>query len=164
MFRCVGRSLLAGLVVALQATPAALAATAPADPCSLLPAAQIAKAIGRPFGEPEKNVAPRPFPNTAQGTDCYYHAKGGRGTLQFRVYFDPSSSASSDLFKRLQWFFGSGTPAAGIADEAYFDTKHGLHARKANVRFYLAVFGTHTTPAETEKALGSLGAEIAGRL
>lgn len=164
MSRFVRPSLAVALIVAVYASPAALAANAPSDPCSVLPAAEVAKAVGRSFGEPEKNVAPRPFPNTVQGTDCYYHAKGGRGTLQFRVYFDPSPSASADLFKRLQMFFGSGTAVAGIADEAYFDKKHGLHARKGNVRFYMSLDGSGIAPAPLEKALGTLGAGVSGRL
>ena len=164
MLRSIGPSLIAVLLAAFCASPPALAANAPSDPCSLLPSAEVGKALGHPFQEPEKSVAPRPFRDTAQGTDCYYPAKGGRGTLQFRVYFDPSPSASADLFKRLQGFFGSGTAVAGVADEAYFDKKHALHARKGNVRFYLELIGTHEAPAAREKLLGSLGAGIVGRL
>ena len=164
MLRSAGPTLIASLLLALFAGPSALAANAPPDPCSLLPASEVGKAMGHPFKEPEKNVAPRPFRDTAQGTDCYYHAKSGRGMLQFRVYFDPSSSASADLFKRLQGFFGSGTAVAGVADEAYFDAKHALHARKGNVRFYLELIGTHEAPAAREKLLGSLGTGVSGRL
>ena len=164
MFRSAAQLAIFVLLATLFGNPVALAATAPSDSCSLLPASEVGKALGRPFQEPEKNVAPRPFRDTAQGTDCYYHAKGGRGTLQFRVYFDPSPSASAELFKRLEGFFGSGTPVTGVADEAYFDKKHALHARKGNVRFYLELIGTHEAPAAREKLLGSLGAGISGRL
>lgn len=164
MFRSAGRSLAAALIVGLSASPAALAANAPSDPCSLLPAGEVAKAVGRAFDAPEKSVAPRPFRDTVQGTDCYYHADGGRVSLQFRVYFDPSPSSSAELFKRLQMFFGSGTPVAGVADEAYFDKKHGLHARKGNVRFYMSLDGAGIAPAPREKLLGNLGRAVGGRL
>ena len=164
MFRSGRRSLIAALIVALHASPAALAANAPSDPCSLLPGPEVAKAVGHSFDAPVRSVAPRPFPNTVQGTDCLYEARGGREGLQFRIYFDPSASGSAELFKRLQMFFGSGTAVAGVGDEAYFDAKHGLHARKGNVRFYMSLDGTSIAPAVREKLLGSLGAGIAGRL
>ena len=90
--------------VALAAGCASLtawAAKAPADPCSLLPAAEVGKALGHEMAAPESTVAPRPFKNTAQGTDCVYHSKGGRGSLMFRVYFDASTAESTDLFAKL---------------------------------------------------------------
>ena len=164
MLRSAARSLIAGLLATFCASAPALAANAPPDPCSLLPSAEVGKAMGHPFKDPDRSVAPRPFRDTAQGTDCYYHAKAGKGTLQFRVYFDPSPSASAELFKRLQGFFGSGTAVAGVADEAYFDAKHALHARKGNVRFYLELIGTREAPVAREKLLGSLGSGVSGRL
>jgi hypothetical protein len=79
-------------------------------------------------------VAPRPYASSGPGTDC---RDNGRTELLFRVYYDGSASDATTLFARLKVFFGSGTPASGIGDEAYFDKSDALHARKGNVRFYL---------------------------
>ncbi len=164
MSRSGRRSLVSALIAALLASPAALAANAPSDPCSLLSASEVSKAVGDSLGAPARSVAPRPFPNTVQGTDCLYEGRGGREGLQFRIYFDPSASGSAELFKRLEMYFGPVKAVPGVGDEAYFDQKHGLHARKGNVRFYMSLDGTSIAPAAREKLLGSLGAGIAGRL
>jgi hypothetical protein len=159
------RSLIAA--TALAATIAyrpALAANPPADPCSLLPAAEVSKILGHTFGAPESSVAPRPFKNTAQGTDCLYRSTGGRGSLQFRVYFDSSPAESADLSKRLQAFFGSGAAIPGFKDEAYLDSKHALHARKGNVRFFLELSGTDAGAPAKDKLLTNLATGIGGRL
>src|ERR1700681_4285733 len=119
-----------------------------ADPlgnlCSLLPAAEVSKTLGRSYDSPQKGVAPRPFPNTATGTDCNYLAKGSK--LWFRAYVDPSSSAAADLFAKLAKFDGTPTPITGLGDEAYFDEDHALHVRKGKVRFYINLdpIGTFT--------------------
>ena len=152
------------ILAAVLASPAAFATNAPADACSLLPAAAVSKSVGRTFDAPARTVAPRPFRNTVQGTDCLYQANGGRVSVMFRVYFDPSPSESAELFKRLQGFFGAGTAAPGLGDEAYFDGKHGLHERKGNVRFYLELNGTDTSAPAKEKVLANMAKEIGGRL
>jgi hypothetical protein len=121
--------------------PLATAAEPPADRCSLLPAAVLTKALGSTYGAPTKSVAPRPFPNTAQGTDCNY--KASDHGLLFRAYVDPSPAASAELFARLKSFFGKGsTDVAGVGDEAYLDTNRGLHVRKGKVRFFITGGGT----------------------
>jgi hypothetical protein len=165
MFNFGRRSLISAITLAATfAQPAAFASNAPADPCSLLPAAEVSKALGRAVGAPERSVAPRPYRNTAQGTDCLYRSKGGRGSLLFRVYFDSSPSESADLSKRLQAFFGPGTPVPGIGDEAYLDSKHALHERKGNVRFYLELNGMDTSTAAKEKLLTNLATGIGAGL
>jgi hypothetical protein len=165
MLRLHRRTPIAALILAATfATPAAFATNAPADACSLLPAAEVSKALGRTFDAPMSSVAPRPFKNTAQGTDCLYRSNGGKGSLLFRVYFDASPSESTELFKRLQSFFGSGTAAPGIGDEAYFDAKHAFHGRKGNVRFFLSLDGTDTAASAKEKLLVNVATGIGGRL
>src|SRR5262249_50409971 len=112
------------LVVFLFATglvQVAKAADAPADPCSLLTPAAVSTALGDTFGAPQKSVAPRPFANTVQGTDCHYATANGRHELLFRVYFDHSAAEATDLHARLKMFFGAGSTAAAVGDEAYFD-------------------------------------------
>jgi len=157
------RPLLAALAAAATlATPAAFAAKPPPDPCSLLPAAEVSHVLGRPFGPPASSVAPRPYRNTAQGTDCLYQAS--HGSLLFRVYFDESAAQSADLFKRLEMFFGSGTPVPGVGDDTYIDRQHALHERKGNVRFYLRLDGVHETGSAKEKVLVDLAKGIGGRL
>jgi hypothetical protein len=95
----------------------ARAAEPPADVCSLLPAAEVNTTLGQAYNSPQKSVAPRPFANTAEGTDCSYRPKGAtQSTLLFRAYFDPSPSAAADLFTRLSKFYGTPTPIAGLAE------------------------------------------------
>jgi hypothetical protein len=147
------------LVVALAAielSRPAVAATAPADPCSLLTAAQVGSALGGKVGAPEKSVAPRPYANTVQGTDCHYSS--GSSELLFRIYFDPSAGDATTLFAKLKLFYSPPIPVAGLGDEAYFDPNHGLHGRKGNVRFFLSL-GDHTD--QQLKALASL---VAGQI
>ena len=119
----------------------AIAAEPPSDLCSLLPSATVSKTLGQNFGSPKKTVAPRPFPNTNQGTDCTYESGGH--TLLFRIYVDPSPSASAELFAKLKMYFGAGsTEVNGVGDEAYSDKLHGLHVRKGKVRYFLDGAGT----------------------
>ncbi len=128
----------------------------PADLCSLLPAAVLSKTLGSTYGSPKESVAPRPFANTAQGTDCSYESPHDRFLL--RAYVDPSPAAAAELFARLKSFFGKGSTAvAGVGDEAYMDTSHGLHVRKGKVRFF-------TSGAGTDKQLTDLANGIVGQL
>ena len=147
--------LVAGLLAATCAVPWAKAATGPADPCSLLSTTQVSSAMGQTYGAPQKSVAPRPFANTVQGTDCTYSGAGG--SLLFRIYFDPSPTAATDLFARLKIFYSPPTPVPGLGDEAYFDPKHGIHVRKGNVRFFISA-------GDDEKPLTNLATQVAGQL
>jgi hypothetical protein len=140
------------------------AAKAPADPCSLLPAAEVSKVLGREFTAPQSNVAPRPYKNTAQGTDCTYRSSSGRGSLLFRIYFDSSPSEATELFGKLKMFYGTPTRVSGVGDETYIDSKHGLHERKGNVRFYLELNGVDTSPATKDKPLVNLANAVGGHL
>ncbi len=132
------------------------AAEPPADLCSLLPVAVVSKTIGHPYDSPLKTVAPRPYKNTAEGTDCTYQSKSGN--LLFRAYVDPSPAEATELFARLKSFFGRGsTSVAGLGDEAYSDASHGLHVRKGKVRFFLS-------GSATDKQLNDLATGVVGRL
>ncbi len=134
----------------------ATAAEPPADLCSLLPAAAASKTVGHPYDSPLKTVAPRPYKNTVEGTDCTYQSKSGN--LLFRAYVDPSPAAATELFAKLKTFFGSGsTSVPGLGDEAYVDVSHGLHVRKGKVRFFLS-------GSATDKQLKDLATGVAGRL
>ena len=118
--------------------------------------AVVSKTLGSTYGSPKKTVAPRPFPNTNQGTDCAYESSPH--TLLFWVYVDPSPSASADLFARLKGFFGSGsTDVSGIGDKACMDKGHGLHVRKGKVRYYI-------TGSANEKQVKDLGIVVARQL
>ena len=132
------------------------AAEPPANLCSLLPVAVVSQMLGATYSGPEKTVAPRPFPNTAQGTDCTY--KSSSHSLIFRIYVDPSPQAATKLFAKLKLYFGAGsTPVTNLGDEAYLDANHGLHVRKGKVRFFL---DGHATGQQLE----GLAAGIAGEL
>ncbi len=120
---------------------AARAAEPPSDLCSLLPAATVGKTLKRAYDSPQKSVAPRPFRNTNEGTDCKYGS--GLNLVLLRVYVDPSPSASADLFAKLKSYFKDGsTDVSGVGDEAYLDKDHGLHVRKGKVRYFLDGAGT----------------------
>jgi hypothetical protein len=135
----------------------ATAAEPPADLCSLLPAAVVSKTLGQTYGPPGKTVAPRPYANTAEGTDCTYPTTSDY--LLFRVYVDPSPAASAELFAKLKNFFGRGsTPVAGLGDEAYLDASHGLHVRKGKVRFFISA------KAANDKQLRDLASGVVGQL
>ena len=156
------RSLIgATFVLTICAVHSARATEPPDELCSLLPAAEVSKTLGRAYESPQKSVAPRPYANTAEGTDCNYLAKGSK--LWFRAYVDPSPSAAADLFARLGKFYSPQTPVPGLGDEAYFDPAHGLHVRKGKVRFYINLEPMNFSPA-TEKHLKDLASQVTGRL
>jgi len=134
----------------------ARAAEPPSDLCSLLPAAMVSKTLRYTYDSPTKKVAPRPFRNTNEGTDCVYGS--GLRMLLFRVYVDPSASASADLFAKLKSYFAEGSTAvSGVGDEAYLDKERGLHVRKGKVRYFLDGAGT-------PKQKNDLAVGIAGQL
>jgi hypothetical protein len=154
------KSLIAvAFLVGSWGVPFARATEPPPDLCSLLPAAQVSKTLGRTYDSPVKSVAPRPYANTAEGTDCNYSAKGGTNLL-FRAYVDPSPSAAKELFAKLKIFYSPPTAVPDLGDEAYFDPKHAIHVRKGKVRFYLAL---RDDPA-AEKPLKDLATQVVGRL
>lgn len=153
----------ATFVVTTGVLPSARATEPPADLCALLPATELSKTLGLAYDPPEKSIAPRPFPNTAEGTDCMYkRSKDARERkLMFRVYVDPSPSAAADLFARLGKFFGPPTTVSGVGDQAYFDKNHGLHVLKGKVRFYIAM---DDFTSAIEKQLETVASQVAGRL
>ncbi len=153
----------ATFVVSTYALHSARATEPPADLCSLLPAAELSKTLGQTYDSPQKSIAPRPFPNTAEGTDCTYkRSKDARERkLLFRAYVDPSPSAAADLFARLSKFYGPPTPITGVGDQAYFDKHHGLHVLRGKVRFYITM--NDFTPA-IENQLENVARQVAGRL
>ncbi|HXJ88789.1 MAG TPA: hypothetical protein VMS18_18360 [Candidatus Binatia bacterium] len=143
-----------GLLLVASSVELARAADPPSDLCSLLPSATVNKTLGSTYSSPKATVAPRPFPNTNQGTDCAFESGGH--TLLFRIYVDPSPSASADLFAKLKTYFGSGSTAVtGVGDEAYLDKLHGLHVRKGKVRFFLD--GAGTPKQKSDLAVGIAG-------
>lgn len=136
----------------------AVAAEPPADLCALLPAALVSKTLRETFDTPQKSEAPRPFANTATGTDCKYQTQSQKYSLVFIAYVDPSASASADLFARLKSWFGMGSTAVtGVGDEAYMDKSHGLHVRKGKVRYFLS-------GSATDAQLKDLASYVAGQL
>jgi hypothetical protein len=146
------------LLLILSLTQFIAAAEPPADRCALLPASVVSKNLKENFNAPEKSEAPRPFANTASGSDCKYETQSKKYSLVFRAYVDPSPSASAELFARLKTWFGRGsTPVNGIGDEAYMDKAHGLHVRKGKVRFFL-------TGSATDQQLKDLASGVAGQL
>ena len=151
----------ATFVLTTSAVHSVRATEPPDDLCSLLPAAEVSKTLGRAYDSPQKSVAPRPYANTAEGTDCNYLAKGSK--VWFRAYVDPSPSAAADLFARLGKFYSPQTPVPGLGDEAYFDPAHALHVRKGKVRFYINLEPMNFSPA-SEKQLKDLAKQVTGRL
>jgi hypothetical protein len=135
---------------------AAHAATEPPDPCSLLTPTQVSGVMQATYAAAVKTVAPRPFANSVQGTDCRYN---GRNPLWLRIYYDGSANDATSLFAKLKVFYSPNTLAPGIGDEAYFDKEGALHTRKGNVRFYVDI-GTDKQQA----AVAKLAEIVAGQL
>jgi hypothetical protein len=135
---------------------AAHAATEPPDPCSLLTPAQVTSVMQATYAAAVKTVAPRPFANSVQGTDCRYN---GRNPLWFRIYYDGSANDATSLFAKLKVFYSPNTPASGIGDEAYFDKEGALHGRKGNVRFYIDI-GTDKQQAAVTKLAGIVAGQL----
>jgi hypothetical protein len=154
----------ATFLVATCAVHSARATEPPADLCSLLPTAVVSKTFGKAYEAPEKSVAPRPFANAAEGTDCNYLSKGAGSKLWFRAYVDPSASAAADLFAQLSKYYGPPTAVTGLGDEAYFDKANALHVRKGKVRFYINLSPMNTFTPAIEKQLKDLGSWVVGRL
>jgi hypothetical protein len=140
----------------------AAAATARADPCSLLSAAEVSEAMGGTYGAPKKSVAPRPFPNTVHGTDCHYQTASGRREVFFRVYFDQSVAQATELHARLKMWFGAGSTPASVGDEAYVDKGHDIHVRKGNVRYFISV--SHGDTPTGQRQMMTLATLVAGKL
>jgi hypothetical protein len=150
------------LLLSVCSIGSARAAEPPADLCTLLPATEVSRILGQPYNAPAKSVAPRPYANTATGTDCNYSSKNGK--LWFRGYVDPSPSAATDLFARLKMFYSPPTPVAGIGDEAYFDRDHAIHVRKGKVRYYLNLSPINTFTPAVEKQIKDLASRVAAQL
>jgi hypothetical protein len=140
----------------------ARATDSPMDPCSLLTAAQVSSALGATYGAPEKSVAPRPFMNTVQGTDCKYKAASGQDQALFRMYFDGSAAQATDLHARLKSFFGKDSTPATVGDEAYVDKGDAIHVRKGNVRYFLSI--SHGDTPSGRAQILALAALVAGEL
>lgn len=134
----------------------------PKDPCSLLTATQVSSTLGEKYGAPEKSVAPRPFANTVQGTDCQYKTAGGQDQVLFRVYFDVSATQSTDLHGRLKRFLGKDSTPANVGDEAYVDQNGAIHVRKGSVRYYLMI--SHGNTPGGRKQVLALAGLVAGEL
>jgi len=132
----------------------------PADPCSLLTSAQLSSALGEPYILPQKSVAPRPFANTAQGTDCLY--KSGQDQVLLRVYFDASAAQATELHARLKMFFGKDSTPASVGDEAYVDKNAAIHVRKGNVRYFLSI--SHGDTPSGQKQVLALAGLVAAEL
>jgi len=150
------KSLIAATFAVTLFAPSAFAATEPPDPCSLLTPVQVSSVMHANYTAAVRSVAPRPFANTAAGTDCRYN---GRNPLWFRIYYDGSGSEATTLFAKLKTFCSPTTPASGIGDEAYFDKEGALHVRKGNVRFYINV-GTD----KAQQMVTKLGETVTGEL
>jgi len=127
-----------------------------------LTASQVSSTLGDQYGAPERSVAPRPFANTASGTDCQYKAANGKGQLLFRLYFDASPAQAADLQTRLKMFFGKDSTPADVGDEAYFDKNGAIHVRKDNARYYLSISPGDT--ADERKHTLALAALVAKEL
>jgi len=137
----------------------------PSDPCSLLPATQVAKVLEQPFGPATKTAAPAAAFDRVTGTDCTYQtAKGNSRRLLFRIYVDPSIAVAKDAFAKLSNFFGPNRAVTGNWDAAYFDANHAIHVQKGKARYYLSLSPTGADASRAEKQLTDLATWVAGQL
>jgi hypothetical protein len=138
---------------------------APADPCSLLTPAQLAKVHDQPFGPAKSTTAPAAVQDHVTGIDCNYDSSSGSPLRLFlRIYFDPSVAVAKDTFNALCKFYGPNKPVTGNWDSAYFDSRHGIHVQKGRARYYLGLTPVGADIAKTEKQLTDLATAVAGQL
>jgi hypothetical protein len=135
----------------------------PANACTMLPAAQVSKALQQPFGSPAKTTAPAASFDRVTGTDCTYRSEGG-SQLLFRIYVDPSVAVAKDTFTKLSAFFAPNRPVAGDWDSAYFDPKHMIHVQKGKQRYGFILSPIGADAAQAEKQLKDLATWVAGQL
>jgi hypothetical protein len=135
----------------------------PADACTLLPSTQVSKVLNQTFGSPSRTWAPVVAPSTVRGTDCIYRTQSGSEFL-FRIYVDPSVDVAKETFTKLSTHFGPNQTVDGNWDEAYFDARHSLHARKGKERYFMRLKPLGTDADQTEKQLKNLATSVAGQL
>ena len=145
------------LVLAICGSQTAYAAPA-ADACSLLPASQIQKVLGQPFGAPAESKWPPAYGKQPWGTQCQYDSQKSPNTkVTFIVYIEQTAAEAKQTFDKLSmWFPAKSKPAIG--DAAYMDNSHAIHVLKGKVRYYISI-----DPAN-EKQAKDLATSIAGRI
>ena len=135
----------------------------PSNACEMLPASQVAKALGQLLGSPTKTIAPAAYVDSVTGTDCTYRNEKG-SQLLFRIYVDPSVAVAKETFAKLSTFYAPNRIVAGDWDSAYFDPKHIIHVHKGKERFALVLTPIGPDAAQAEKQLKDLATWVAGQL
>ena len=140
-------------------------AAPPADPCLLLPASQIQKTVGQPFGDPSESKVPPAFGRQPWGTHCDYGAgKGPNVHVIFIVYEDSSATEAKQTFDKLAIWFAPKSKPAGIGDSAYVDRKNAIHVVKGKVRYYIELDPVGEFTSANEKQVKELALAVAGRI
>jgi hypothetical protein len=128
--------------------------------CNLLNSSDVKNAVGKPFDAPVPVGDVRLTDSGITDTDCSYTPTRFGQALLFRVYVDSSPEKATELFDKLKTFYGPAADVSGLGDEAYVDSKHAIHVRKGNVRYFLDLGGE----AKAEKPVKDLAAVVAGKL
>jgi hypothetical protein len=120
-------------------------AQAQSDPCSWLTPAQLTKEFNGPFNPPEKKPAVPVYRGQNPGTKCIY---SGQRTVLLTVYVDRSAAEAKSTFDKLIGsYFQVESKPSGLGDEAYFDTRLGLHILKGKTRLFIDTGFSDSTKA-----------------
>jgi hypothetical protein len=137
----------------------------PADPCSLLPAAELKAVLGVKFDSPTKVSMPPAVAFGVTGTKCVYQAGGADPhTVILIVYVDGSGTEADANLTKLANLFHPIRTLTGFADAAYLDADHGVHARQGRVRYYINIMPVVAYNAQAEKKRTDLTAYVAAQV
>lgn len=126
----------------------ATVAHAQSDPCSWITPAQLTKELGvkQPYAAPQKSEAIPAYRGQNPGTNCVFSGSPG---VRLVVYTDRSAAEAKQTFESMMGsFYKVASKPSDLGDEAYFDTRHGLHVLKGKTRFFLEISLSDHTAAE----------------
>lgn len=110
-------------------------AHAQADPCSWFTPAQLTKEFGGAFKPVEKTSAIPAYRGQNPGTRCVF---SGPNTVMLIVYVDKSAAEAKSTFESMMGsFYKVDSKPSGLGDEAYFDSRKGLHILKGKTRLFI---------------------------
>lgn len=120
-------------IVALVAC--ANVAHAQSDPCAWLTPTQLAKELGGTFQPAQKHEAIPAYRGQNPGTQCVF---SGPHSVILIVYVDKSPAEAKSTFESMMGsFYKVDSKPSGLGDEAYFDTRRGLHILKGKTRLFI---------------------------
>lgn len=137
----------------------------PANLCALLPPSEIAKVMGKPFGEPEKSNPASGTQNVVVGAQCDYHSMAGAiSKVTLIAFADTSPETAKENFKKFKMMIPAATPVSGVGEDAYIDARHAIHALKGKVRWFISADVDEKNIAKVEQQVTDLAKFVASKL